>query len=106
MRVWHSAWSWLKEIVAEDSVAGNTFTGMFTRLTLRNPFQVGRAGMHGVYRFCTATSSGGWKGPRGSEGLVRAGSRRKYLDQNELRASVQTESPSSRAPRSSPAPPM
>src|SRR5438067_82171 len=43
MRVWHSAWSWLNEMVAADSVAGKTFTGMLTRLTLRKPFQVGRA---------------------------------------------------------------
>jgi hypothetical protein len=48
MRVWHSAWSWLKESVAADSVAGNTFTGMFTRLTFRKPFQVGRGGMHSL----------------------------------------------------------
>src|SRR5687768_17568246 len=45
MRVWHSAWSWLNERVAADSVAGNTFTGMFTRLTLRKPFQVGLGGI-------------------------------------------------------------
>src|ERR1041384_5555335 len=43
MRVWHSAWSWLKLIVAAESVAGNTRIGMFTRLILRKPFQVGRA---------------------------------------------------------------
>src|ERR671911_529302 len=43
MRVWHSAWSWLKLIVAAESVAGNTRTGMLTRLILRKPFQVGRA---------------------------------------------------------------
>src|SRR5687768_17210648 len=43
MRVWHSAWSWLKLIVAAASVAGNTRTGMLTRLIFRNPFQVGRA---------------------------------------------------------------
>ena len=35
----------LKEMVAADSVAGNTLTGMFTRLTLRKPFQVGRGGI-------------------------------------------------------------
>src|SRR5918999_1744425 len=46
MRVWHSAWSWLKLIVAAASVAGNTRTGMLTRLILRKPFQVGRAAMH------------------------------------------------------------
>jgi hypothetical protein len=45
MRVWHSAWSWLKEIVSADSVAGKTFTGMLTRLTLRNPFHVGLGGI-------------------------------------------------------------
>ena len=45
MRVWHSACSWLKLIVAAESVAGNTRTGMFTRLILRKPFQVGRAAM-------------------------------------------------------------
>jgi hypothetical protein len=33
----------LKLIVAAASVAGNTRTGMFTRLIFRNPFQVGRA---------------------------------------------------------------
>src|SRR5437763_6960549 len=43
MRVWHSPWSWLNEIVALDSVAGNTLIGMFTRLILRKPFQVARA---------------------------------------------------------------
>src|SRR5918996_6267274 len=51
MRVWHSAWSWLKEILAADSVAGNTLTGMLTRLTLRNPFHVGRAAICELYRF-------------------------------------------------------
>src|SRR5919205_1214690 len=45
MRVWHSAWSWLKLIVAAESVAGNTRMGMLTRLTFRNPFHVGRMGM-------------------------------------------------------------
>src|SRR5690349_1879297 len=45
MRVWHSAWSWLKLIVAAESVAGNTRTGMLTRLIFRKPFQVGRAAM-------------------------------------------------------------
>src|SRR5438034_6470903 len=45
MRVWHSPWSWLKEIVPLDSVAGNTLIGMFTRLIFRKPFQVGRAAM-------------------------------------------------------------
>src|SRR5262245_49884133 len=50
MRVWHSAWSWLKEMASADSVAGNTFTGMLTRLTLRKPFQVGRGGI------CTSLS--------------------------------------------------
>src|SRR5918995_834893 len=43
MRVWHSACSWLKLIVAAESVAGNTRTGMLTRLIFRNPFHVGRA---------------------------------------------------------------
>src|SRR5688500_394295 len=43
MRVWHSAWSWLKLIVAAESVAGNTRTGMLTRLIFKNPFHVGRA---------------------------------------------------------------
>src|SRR2546422_5351891 len=43
MRVWHSPWSWLNEIVPLDSVAGNTLIGMFTRLIFRNPFQVARA---------------------------------------------------------------
>src|SRR4029450_13208483 len=50
MRVWHSAWSWLNEIASADSVAGNTFTGMLTRLTFRKPFQVGRGGI------CTSLS--------------------------------------------------
>src|SRR5690348_9095269 len=45
MRVWHSAWSWLKLMVAAESVAGNTLTGMFTRLIFMKPFQVGRAAM-------------------------------------------------------------
>src|SRR5204862_1361074 len=43
MRVWHSPWSWLNEMVPLDSVAGNTLMGMFTRLILRKPFQVARA---------------------------------------------------------------
>src|SRR5687767_13044401 len=43
MRVLHSRWSWLKAMVAADSVAGNTLTGIVTRLTLRWPFHVGRA---------------------------------------------------------------
>src|ERR1700716_2026629 len=43
IRVWHSACSWLKLIVAPASVAGNTFTGMLTRLIFRYPFHVGRA---------------------------------------------------------------
>src|SRR5687768_628478 len=50
MRDWHSAWSWLKEMVAADSVAGNTFTGMLTRLTLRKPFHVARAAIRELYR--------------------------------------------------------
>src|SRR5436309_6569176 len=58
MRVWHSPWSWLKEIVPLDSVAGNTLMGMFTRLIFRKPFQVAREaigclgfiGCLGVYR--------------------------------------------------------
>src|SRR5260370_28079584 len=45
MRIWQSAWSWLKLIFAAESVAGNTRTGMLTRLILRKPFQVGRAAM-------------------------------------------------------------
>src|SRR5260221_8152452 len=45
MRVWHSAWSWLKLIVAAESVAGKTRTGMLTSEILRKPFQVGRAAM-------------------------------------------------------------
>src|SRR5262245_50659102 len=45
MRVLHSPCSWLNEIVALDSVAGNTLMGMVTRLTLRWPFQVARAAM-------------------------------------------------------------
>src|SRR3954469_7305529 len=54
MRVWHSPWSWLKLIVAAESVAGNTRIGMFTSEILRNPFQVGRAAMEGL--------STGWRG--------------------------------------------
>src|SRR5687767_15974491 len=49
MRVWHSACSWLKLIVAAESVAGNTRTGMFTRLIFRNPFQVGRAAIEYLF---------------------------------------------------------
>src|SRR5437867_6833175 len=45
MRVRHSPCSWLNEIVAPDSVAGNTLTGMLTRLTFRKPFHVARAAM-------------------------------------------------------------
>src|SRR6185436_9567674 len=45
MRVLHSAWSWLNDKVAADSVAGNTFTGIVTRLTFRYPFQVVLAAM-------------------------------------------------------------
>jgi hypothetical protein len=40
----------LKETLAADSVAGNTFTGMLTRLTFRKPFHVGLGGMVTVYR--------------------------------------------------------
>src|ERR1051326_5084224 len=47
MRVRHSPWSWLKLSVAAVSVAGNTLIGMLTRLILRYPFHVGRAGMLG-----------------------------------------------------------
>src|SRR5262249_56894724 len=49
MRVWHSPWSWLKLKVAPASVAGNTLTGMLTRLILRYPFQVGRAGIRPLF---------------------------------------------------------
>src|SRR5215467_2487713 len=55
MRVWHSPWSWLKLIVAAESVAGNTRTGTLTRLILRKPFQVGLAAMGGL----SAISAGG-----------------------------------------------
>src|SRR6476646_8256377 len=55
IRVWHSAWSWLKLMVAAESVAGNTRTGMFTRLILRKPFQVGLAAMGAL--------SAGWRFP-------------------------------------------
>src|SRR5262249_30466665 len=48
MRVWHSRWSWLKLIVAAESVAGNTRTGILTRDILRKPFQVGRAAIPGI----------------------------------------------------------
>jgi hypothetical protein len=47
MRVWHSAWSWLNDSVAADSVAGNTRIGMFTRLTFRKPFHVERTAIGG-----------------------------------------------------------
>src|SRR5215813_10772650 len=56
MRVWHSPWSWLNEIVALDSVAGNTLMGMFTRLTLRYPFQVARAAMRDILAELLAAS--------------------------------------------------
>src|SRR5215470_6932503 len=56
MRVWHSPWSWLNEIVALDSVAGNTLMGMFTRLTLRYPFQVARAAMRDILSELLAAS--------------------------------------------------
>src|ERR671911_233270 len=59
MRDWHSAWSWLKEMVAADSVAGNTFTGMLTRLTLRKPFHVARAAIRELYRFSGPGGLGG-----------------------------------------------
>src|SRR4051812_44238631 len=48
MRVWHWPWSWLKLIVALASVAGNTLTGMFTRLIFKYPFQVGRAAISAI----------------------------------------------------------
>src|SRR5215210_2294476 len=38
-------------MLAADSVAGNTFTGMLTRLTLRNPFHVALAAIRELYRF-------------------------------------------------------
>src|SRR6187549_3395036 len=72
MRVWHSAWSWLNEMAAADSVAGNTLTGMLTRLTFRKPFQVGRAGMHGVYRVCTRFALDGVVFGPGAEVQARA----------------------------------
>src|SRR5262252_3167361 len=50
MRVRHSPWSWLNEIVPLDSVAGNTLTGMFTRLTFRKPFHVARAAINVLNR--------------------------------------------------------
>src|SRR3954469_7555404 len=53
MRVWHSPWSWLKLMVAAESVAGKTRTGIFTSEILRKPFQVGRAAMRGL--------SAGWR---------------------------------------------
>src|SRR5918993_3678447 len=51
MRVWHSPWSWLNEIVPLDSVAGNTLMGMFTRLTFKKPFQVALAAIWLLYRY-------------------------------------------------------
>src|SRR5881392_3009149 len=63
MRVWHSPWSWLKLIVAAESVAGNTRTGMLTREILRKPFQVGRAAIGGLSddRRRKARGGGGWR---------------------------------------------
>src|SRR5215813_13989052 len=63
MRVWHSAWSWLKEIASADSVAGNTFTGMLTRLTFRKPFQVGRGGICTTLSVQSARGCTGMHGP-------------------------------------------
>src|SRR5215471_12214549 len=48
IRVWHSRCSWLKLIVAAESVAGNTRTGILTSEILRKPFQVGRAAIPGI----------------------------------------------------------
>src|SRR6476661_10028432 len=48
MRVWHSPWSWLKLIVAAESVAGKTRTGMLTRLIFMNPFHVGLAAIQSL----------------------------------------------------------
>src|SRR6266849_1889919 len=62
MRVWHSAWSWLKLIVAAESVAGNTRTGMLTRLILRKPFQVGRAAIGSLSDGSGLRARGGDKG--------------------------------------------
>src|SRR5262249_17113306 len=63
MRVWHSPWSWLKLIVAAESVAGNTRTGTLTRLILRKPFQVGLAAMGGL----SAISPAEVREPAGAE---------------------------------------
>src|SRR5256885_12263674 len=58
MRVWHSPWSWLNEMVPADSVAGNTLIGMFTRLIFRNPFHVARAAIGLFYRRLGGTPKG------------------------------------------------
>src|SRR5687768_9460615 len=39
-------------MVAAESVAGKTRTGMFTRLIFRNPFHVGRAAIRGLLVAC------------------------------------------------------
>src|SRR6187401_2529583 len=74
MRVWHSAWSWLKLMVAAESVAGNTRTGMFTRLILRKPFQVGLAAMRPL--------SAGWRPPAT---LLHTFARRSLASQQETK---------------------
>ena len=70
MRVWHSPWSWLKLSVAPASVAGKTFTGMFTRLIFRYPFHVGRAAMMGLFISQKEGGPGrpGWRGGQGGQG--------------------------------------
>src|SRR4051812_16678812 len=85
MRVWHSPWSWLKEIDPLDSVAGNTLIGMFTRLIFRKPFHVARAAivvLIGISQF--GLHSGLWDAPmlhpvrrarRGRDRSRRSGSR-------------------------------
>src|SRR5688572_17365433 len=92
MRDWHSAWSWLKERVAADSVAGNTFTGMLTKLTLRKPFHVARAAIRELYRQ-TGIAGSGFSGARvlgcsGSGSWIQGflGSRvvRKFMRTNDL----------------------
>src|SRR5262249_22694877 len=74
MRVWHSAWSWLNEIMSADSVAGKTFTGMLTRLTFRKPFHVGRGGIRTHYRLTRSKCAQGCtKWDRAGEGGVILG---------------------------------
>src|SRR5262249_36877703 len=78
MRVWHSPWSWLKLIVAAESVAGNTRTGTLTRLILERPFEVALGARGGLWVFSPAevrepagAEVGGW-GREAGLGVVAA----------------------------------